>query len=73
MTKDLRLRRVSSFESVTVKDAGRRAEMLKDLVGCFKNPLFTTCLRGDFELGEFETAMEFEAVTGRKAVFRLSK
>ncbi|KAK9481727.1 alcohol dehydrogenase protein [Lipomyces starkeyi] len=73
MMKDLTMRRFSNFESVTVKDEERRADMLKDLEGCIEDPLFRTCVGRDFELEEFEAAMEYEAAGGRKAVFVLSK
>lgn len=73
MMKDLTMRRFSNFESATVKDEGRRAAMLKVLEGCIEDPLFTTCVGRDFELEEFEAAMEYEGAGGRKAVFVLSK
>jgi hypothetical protein len=47
--------------------------MLKDLEGCIEDPLFRMCVGRDFELEEFEAAMEYEAAGGRKAVFVLSK
>ncbi|KAK9360194.1 alcohol dehydrogenase protein [Lipomyces starkeyi] len=73
MMKDLTMRRFSNFDSVAVRNEERRADMLKDLEGCIEDPLFTTCVGRDFELEEFEAAMEYEAAGGRKVVFVLSK
>ncbi|KAK9328182.1 hypothetical protein V1520DRAFT_381320 [Lipomyces starkeyi] len=73
MMNDLTMRRFSNFESVTVRDEERRADMLQDLEGCIEDPLFTTRVGKEFELEEFEAAMAYEAAGGRKAVFVLSK
>ena len=73
MTKDLKMRRFSNFESMTIRDEEKRAEMLKDLEGCTEDPLFRACVGRNFELEEFEATMEYEAAGGRKAVYVLPK
>ena len=73
MMKDLTMRRFSNFESMTVGDEEKRAEMLKDLEGCIEDPLIRACVGRDFELEEFEATMEYEAAGGRKAVYVLPK
>jgi NADPH:quinone reductase len=72
MFKDLTMKRFSNFETATVKDVEKRAEMLKDLEGCIENPLFRTSLGKDFELDEVKAAMDYEGGS-KKAVFVVLK
>jgi NADPH:quinone reductase len=72
MFKDLRMKRFGNFETVTVKDGKKRAEMFKDLEGCIDDPLFRTSLGKDFKLEEVKDAMEYEG-GAKRAVFVVSK
>jgi len=72
MFKDLTMKRFSNFETPTVKDEKKKAEMLKDLESCIEDPLFRTSLGKDFELSEVKAAMEYEG-GAKKAIFIVSK
>lgn len=73
MMKDLTMKRFSNFETVTVKDVGKRAEMLKDLEGCIEDPLFKTRLGNVFELKDIEAALGYKGPGGSKAVLMFSQ
>ncbi len=73
MMKDLTMRRFSNFDSPTVRDEKKLANMLADLEDCIEDPLFRTQVGQDFDLSHFEAAMEYDAPDGRKAIFVPSK
>jgi NADPH2:quinone reductase len=73
MMKDLTMRRFSNFESPSVRDGKSLMNMLEDLEGCIEDPLFRTLVGQDFDLQEFDAAMEYKGEGGRKAVFVPSK
>lgn len=69
MVKDMTIRRFSNFNTPTVRDAKSLAHMLADLEGCIEDPLLRTHLGQEFDLSEFESAMNYDEAGGRKAVF----
>ena len=73
MMKDLTMRRFSNFASPTVRDEKNLMNMRDDLEKCIEDPLFRTHVGQQFDLAEFEAAMEYEGAGGRKAVFVPSK
>jgi NADPH2:quinone reductase len=73
MMKDLTMRRFSNFESPTVRDGKSLMNMLEDLESCIEDPLFRTLVGQDFDLAEFDAAMEYKGIGGRKAVFMPSE
>jgi NADPH2:quinone reductase len=73
MMKDLTMRKFSNFESATVRDGKSLMNMLEDLESCIEGPLLRTLVGQDFDLAEFDAAMEYKGVGGRKAVFVPSK
>jgi NADPH2:quinone reductase len=72
MFKDLTMKRFANFETVTVKDKKKRAEMFKELEGCIDDPLFRTTLGKDFKLEEVKNAMKYEG-GAKKAVLMVSE
>jgi NADPH:quinone reductase-like Zn-dependent oxidoreductase len=73
MMKDLTMRRYSNIESPTIRDGKSLMNMLEDLEGCIEDPSFRTLVGQDFDLSEFDAAMEHKGSGGRKAVFVPSK
>jgi NADPH:quinone reductase-like Zn-dependent oxidoreductase len=73
MMKDMTMRMFSNFNSPTVRDARSLAHMLEDLEGCIEDPLLKTRLGQEFDLSEFEAAMNYDGLSGRKAVFMPSR
>ena len=47
--------------------------MLEDLEDCIEDPLFRTRVGREFDLAEFEVAMEYSGAGGQRAVFVPSK
>jgi NADPH:quinone reductase len=73
MMKDMTMTLFSNFNSPTVRDARSLAHMLADLEGCIEDPLLKTQLGQEFDLSEFEAAMNYDGLSGRKAVFMPSR
>ena len=73
MMKDMTMRLFSNFNSPTVRDAKSLAHMLADLERCIEDPLLKTQLGQKFDRSEFESAMNYDGLSGWKAVFMPSR
>lgn len=69
MAKNLTLKRFSNFESPVVRDVTKLEAALKDIGSCIDDPLFETRIGQRFRLDQFEAAMNYEGLSGAKAVF----
>jgi NADPH2:quinone reductase len=69
MMKDITMRMFSNFNSPTVRDTRSLAHMPADLEGCIDDPLLKTQLGQEFGLSDFKSAMSYDGLSGRKAVF----
>ncbi len=73
MMKGATMKRFSNFDSPTVRDEKRLVNMMADLEGCIEDPWFRTHVGQDFDLSEFQAAMKYDATSGRRAIFVLTK
>jgi NADPH:quinone reductase-like Zn-dependent oxidoreductase len=68
MLKNLTIKRFSNFESATVRDDGRLAAALTALAGIAADPLFRTRMGQEFAYEEIDSAMQYKAAGGLKAI-----